>query len=370
MANAKASLRFAGLTLGIAAALAGAAVSSVQASRRNSLGAGSNRSGEGQSPPGASQSAPAAPLTAEQAMLWKYTARCALRADQGLEATVGAGEKVTFKGELGLAPQWRDAGCDRSCQERISSCLFALTNATGKHVKVSLLSGAPDLAPVMGPSDSDREYPFQEGAFFGDMFAGQAFVCRGHDVHKGAQVKRFCALEPALCSGLAHFSDAGLCDDTCEMACSRLGDGTQRCVAVRCLDPQGRMWDHPITTYMRNRIEAGNADAVEGIAVSDTSLERLQDGGQATYRTVDFGVTPGATRSVLAHVAASKRGGRIEVWLDGRRLLGALEVPETADAVQDIRARLDARGVAGTHDVVLKFAGLDASARLTDVAFR
>jgi len=43
-------------------------------------------------------------LNAQQAMLWKYTARCALRSDQELEAPAGPdGDKPKFKGSLGLA---------------------------------------------------------------------------------------------------------------------------------------------------------------------------------------------------------------------------------------------------------------------------
>ena len=114
-------------------------------------------------------------LTPQQAILWKYTARCALRPDQELETPPGAeGKTMLFKGALGLAPEWREGKCDCACQEKVSSCLAALTNQTGDHVNVSLLSAAPSLVHTMGASENDLPYPFQEGAFFGNVFAGEA----------------------------------------------------------------------------------------------------------------------------------------------------------------------------------------------------
>ena len=309
-------------------------------------------------------------LTPQQAMLWKYTARCALRADQELEAPVGStGEKVKFKGLLGLAPEWRDGKCDGACQEKVSSCLAALTNQTGDHVQISMLSAAPSLA-TMSANENDLAYPFQEGAFFGNVFSGEAYVCRGRDAEKGEQVKRFCALAPGLCTGLTNFSGAGSCEQSCQMSCTKLSDGTSRCAAVSCRDPKGRLWKHPITTYLRNRFEAGNADALTGAVSRDSGLERVQDGAQATYRHVDFGRVPGTIVKVIANVSAATGGGRIEVWLDGQRRLGILSVASTDGVARDLSAPLDAHDLAGPHDLVLKFTGLGANVRVADIGLR
>jgi len=309
-------------------------------------------------------------LTPQQSMLWKYTARCALRADQELEAPVGStGEKLKFKGLLGLAPEWREGQCDGACQEKVSSCLAALTNQTGDHVQVSMLSAAPSLA-TMSANDNDLAYPFQEGAFFGNVFSGEAYVCRGRDAEKGEQLKRFCALAPGLCSGLAKFSGAGPCEQSCEMSCTPLSDGTSRCAAVSCRDPKGRVWNHPITTYMRNRIEAGNADTVTGAVSRDSGLERVKDGAQATYRHVDFGHVPGSIATVIANVSAPAGGGRIEVWLDGQRRLAVLAVRSTGGVARDLTAPLDSRDLSGQHDVVLRFKGLRADVRVADIGLR
>jgi len=317
----------------------------------------------GQVPKGAAEPA----LTPQQAMLWKYTARCALRADQELESPSGPdGATFKFQGALGLAPQWQEGKCDGACQEKVSSCLAALTNQTGDHVNLSLVSAAPSLKDTMGASESDLAYPFQEGAFFGNVFAGQAYVCRGPEADKGAQVKRFCALAPALCSGIATFADAGSCADACQMSCTTLSDGTKRCAAVSCRDPKGHVWAHPITTYLRNRIEAGNADTIDGATSRETGLEQLQNHGQALYRHVDFGA-PGKPAGVfVASLLVPSGGGRIEIWLANERRLGSLSVRGGGDGYHDVQTAIRTAGLSGQHDLVLRFQGLRPGVRLKD----
>jgi hypothetical protein len=118
-----------------------------------------------------------------QAMLLKYAARCALRPDQSLDSPPDdSGHVEKLPGALGLAPEWRDGTCDQSCQEKVSSCLIALINRTGKHVQLSLLSNAPSLSTKLLPNDDDLGFPHQEGAFFGNVFSGEAYACRGRDV--------------------------------------------------------------------------------------------------------------------------------------------------------------------------------------------
>ena len=193
---------------------------------------------------------------------------------------------------MGIAPEWRDGHCDRECQEKVSSCLIALSNRTGKHVQVSVLSASPAMlksSQDLKPGDSDLGFPHQEGAFFGNVFAGEAYACRGSAAEKGAQVKRFCALEPESCTGMAEFTDAGLCEQACDMSCVSLSDGSQRCAANACTDPQGRRWAFHITTYLRNQIEAANASGrtpvvfVHGYWGSDWNwdvmVDRFRDDG-------------------------------------------------------------------------------------------
>ena len=307
-----------------------------------------------------------------QSMLLKYVARCALRADQDLEGPPDAtGQRPRFRGAMGVAPEWREGKCDGVCQQKVSSCLIALINRTGKHVQLSLLSAAAPLVKMLGPNDNDIGFPHQEGAFFGNVFSGQAYACRGRDVQKGAQVKRFCALAPETCSGLAEFTDAGRCEDVCQMTCRRLADGSERCAASACTDPQGRRWAFPITTYLRNQIEAGNADRLDGTrATSDETVEPLGALGAARYDRIDFGGAGRNVKTFTARLAARRPGARIEVWLEGGKRLGVLDVKSTGGAEQAQSAALDASGVSGMHAVVLKMYDATELAHLSTIEFR
>jgi hypothetical protein len=310
-------------------------------------------------------------LTPQQSILWKYTARCALRPDQELESPRGPdGATMKFQGALGLAPQWREGKCDSACQEKVSSCLAALTNQTGDHVNVTLMSAAPSLKDAMSANENDLPYPYQEGAFFGNVFAGQAYVCRGQDADKGAQLKRFCALAPALCTGIATFADAGPCSESCQMSCTTLSDGTQRCAAVSCRDPTGRIWEHPVTTYLRNRIEAGNADAIAGAVTRDSALERLQDRAEAVYRHVDLGQPEKPMRAFVASLLVPAGGGRIEIWAAGERRLGVLAVRSSGGVYRDFETPIQTAGLSGQHDLVLRFHGVRSGARLKEFGLR
>ncbi len=313
----------------------------------------------------------AAELTPQQEMFWKYSARCALRPDQELEAPVGPdGRHPKFKGLLGLAPEWRDGKCDATCQEKVSSCLAALTNQTAKHVQLSLTSEAMSMPEEMRPSPNDMEYPFQEGAFFGNVFEGNAYVCRGRDADKGAQSKRFCALVPGLCTGIAVFHDAGSCEDSCEFACRALPDGSHRCAAVACNDPTGRTWKSPVTVFLHDRIEAGNADTITGAVSRAEALEALQDGGQALYRHVDFGAA-GSMHRFVATVTAAKTGGKLEVWLaDGTAPIAVLPLSATGGAPRQLSVPLHAPAASGHHDVLLKFRRPAPGVRVADLALR
>ena len=312
-------------------------------------------------------------MTALQAMLWKYVARCALPAGQDLQAPATAGTKpLKFPGLFGLAPEWRDGTCDEACQEKVSACLIALTNRTGKHVLVSLLSGDPAMGETAAPSENDLGFPHQEGTFFGNVFSNQAYACQGHDVRKGPQVKRFCALEPRSCSGIAQFVDVGPCQAACQMSCLRLSDGTERCAARSCKDPQGKQWGHPVTTYLRNQIEAANADTATGATIKDEGLDALDAGDHATFELIDFGSVGQPMKSFAADLEGHGHKGRIEIWADSDLRLGSLDIPAPArgGGARRATASIDASSLTGPHRVTLKVvAGKDVG-RLTTFELR
>jgi len=287
-------------------------------------------------------------LDPTRAMMWKYVAACALRPDQSLSNPKDP-KDGPFPGRLGLAPEWLESTCDEACRQKVSACLLALTNRTGKHVQVSLLSASPKMSAALRPGEPDRAFPFQEGAFFGDVFRQQGYVCHGRDDRKGPQVKRFCAAEPASCSGLFTFTDAGRCQDACTLTCSRLPDGTERCPAAQCRSPDGKTWDFPLTPYLRNAIEAGNADEMTGATSDDRQALVLSAPATATYQNIDFGPTAAARRTLVI-TGTTKAPLPIQVMVNGKRVgTGALQ-PKKSEA----RLPLDATGLAGAQTVELE----------------
>jgi hypothetical protein len=62
--------------------------------------------------------------------------------------------------------------------------------------------------------------------------------------------------------------------------------------------------------------------------------------------------------------------GRIEVWLEGGRRLGTLLIRATGGSEKEETVHLDAEGVAGVHDVVLKLIDAKALVRLSTIELR
>ena len=88
----------------------------------------------------------------------------------------------TFPGVIGIAPEALNGACDLDCQERISACMLAHVNNSGAHISIWL--NGPDAAIGWGSSPA---YPYQEGAFFGNLIANpwQGYYCLGKDMGSG-----------------------------------------------------------------------------------------------------------------------------------------------------------------------------------------
>ncbi|MES1204633.1 MAG: hypothetical protein ABUS79_01730 [Pseudomonadota bacterium] len=309
------------------------------------------------------------PMTELKAMMLKYVARCALDGSQSLIADPGspaggsgAGGQSSaarppgrFPGLLGLAPEWLAGTCTNDCQERVSACLLALVNRSGKHVEVSMASAAPDLVARLGPNANDLDYPHQEGAFFGNVWANQTFSCRGTGVGKAAQSKRFCAAEPATCSvGAGGFVDSGTCADACQMRCFSVGANAERCAAVACRDPGGHLWEHPITVLLKNEIAAANADQVSSMTTSDQGLVPRAARASATFEGVDLGSDAVPVSRMWVRMLGAMPGAHFDVWLgDGRRLGGIVLEPSTPRDTR-VEIPLTPAGRSGPARIVLR----------------
>jgi hypothetical protein len=101
--------------------------------------------------------------------LLKYVAICALPADQELVA----GDD-RFDGFYGLAPEWATGSCGTECQHWVSACVLAHVNANGKPFAISLRGENAALRPR---TDAFDAFTFQEAAFYGNLFKGEAHAC-------------------------------------------------------------------------------------------------------------------------------------------------------------------------------------------------
>jgi hypothetical protein len=142
-------------------------------------------------------------LSAQQVM--EYLVSCALEPGQRLTwPPSGQGPPfapLTWEGELGLCPQWREHGvaADTACQELVSACLLARNSAFGTPVSISVRGfdtggayfGAGSV-PVNGVMTPEHEvYHWREGAFYGNLFDPAALDPRlqvrvAHDAASGS----------------------------------------------------------------------------------------------------------------------------------------------------------------------------------------
>jgi hypothetical protein len=152
----------------------------------------------------------------------KYLVGCALAPEDSVTAQAGNLHYV-FHGSMGLAPGWATRPLNDREQRMVSACIFARTNYFGVPVQISMRSDAAD-APESLRSDSSeqRDYPFFEGGFFGNLFLEkpEAYVCTGDDsparmAHLRALL-RVCSLplqqqHASLPVSQCHFVIAGAC---------------------------------------------------------------------------------------------------------------------------------------------------------------
>jgi hypothetical protein len=99
----------------------------------------------------------------------EYLVSCALEDGDSLHWSSGALSE-TWAGSLGLCPDWGRDAPDKACQELVSACLLARTNAYGQSVEISLRGLYTDDTALPLGSTEAADFPWQEGAFFGNVF--------------------------------------------------------------------------------------------------------------------------------------------------------------------------------------------------------
>lgn len=108
-----------------------------------------------------------------------YLVKCALPAGHSITKNDQYGRSYTFTGGIGVAPAWETGGISAPDERWLSACMLALVNTTGDHYPLWLVAQNSAISWGLDPS-----YPFQEGAFFGDIFTSPpyAYYCGGKDL--------------------------------------------------------------------------------------------------------------------------------------------------------------------------------------------
>jgi hypothetical protein len=175
--------------------------------------------------------------------LLRYAIGCALP----MGVSVSTDNATQFAGSLGLAPQWAQRALALAEQRWISACLLARTNLFGVHVIISMRGERPALSGSV-TEEEQTTYTFEEGAFYGDLWAqpSRAYVCTGTGENAVKdRLQRVCTEESDV-AGISRcgFEIAGTCEEVCE----RQGnDGAK----LSCRGG-GTTYEEVITTFLKS----------------------------------------------------------------------------------------------------------------------
>lgn len=182
-------------------------------------------------------------VSADGRLLLKYTVQCALpKGDHVLVRRDG--RDIILSGSLGLAPQWKRAPMTAIDQRWMTACILARMNAFGVTVKLSLRADHDALRRV--DSAERRRYTYDEGAFYGNLFADPPvlYACSGAGGASRAPTKRLrvCTQppRPGETENRCGMTMTGACAEVCETQ-----DGIHR----RCLGG-GTRYDEVLTVFL------------------------------------------------------------------------------------------------------------------------
>jgi GLTT repeat (6 copies) len=156
-------------------------------------------------------------------MVMRYVTKCALPATSSLTFTDPTTAVVyTWPGLLGLAPTWASGQPIPVAEQQIlTACLAAHANKYGVQIGISVL-GLDSTGKVIPQAQGElTTYPFDEAAFFGNLFTGEGiFACADTILNSAQSSARGCALnasiqDPTFCPQLTYL---GACGSRCKKA--------------------------------------------------------------------------------------------------------------------------------------------------------
>jgi hypothetical protein len=158
--------------------------------------------------------------------LVSYTVGCALNPSQSFSFSWTDAEgnlrQTTDVGQLGLAPDWANGPLTSvNEQQSVSACLAARTNYFGVTVPISVRGLQPALLETTTQTEL-AQYPYVEGAFWGNIFAPTPYLASCDDTANAAHSEadqRVCATGYLDANGnldaCGMIALAGSCDSQC-----------------------------------------------------------------------------------------------------------------------------------------------------------
>jgi hypothetical protein len=182
-------------------------------------------------------------LTSEAGQeLVRYLVECTLPLGRSItKADPVHGGTITFEGYVGLAAEWETSACDPACQEWVSACLLARSNALGRSISIEMVASHPAIGAWR---TQPFIYLFEEAGFHGNLFLDppQTHACLGSGGALSALQTRLCGLVPWLTCGFDTLVDTCFLLDECT---GRVGD-----TYVGCRNDAGTP-QRTITTYTK-----------------------------------------------------------------------------------------------------------------------
>jgi hypothetical protein len=244
----------------------------------------------------------------------KYMVKCAFPTGHSLTKTVN-GVPYTFQGAIGIAPEAESGTCDPACQEKISACMLAHVNNAGVHIALWL--DGPDPGVGWG---SSPDYPFQEGAFFGNLFKSkpatkqgwEGYYCTGTTWDSGSVFGRLgSTIDPAGLVYKAPWGQSNGSNGTCPSYCSvhttnGVADGYNSCGTTYDADlNNSRSWTHVVTVYRNfdSKTEYKICDYSPGLCLGVSGSTKTTSGASLDLRSYGGGTDQ---RWMVLEVSAGK----------------------------------------------------------------
>jgi hypothetical protein len=184
----------------------------------------------------------------------RYLVECALPAGVEVQLLHRGSLELLGRGIAGLGPSLRSGLMTGDDQERVTACMLARMNGTGRTVQINMFGPMGPDSGFETASPADEAFPVLEAAFFGNLFAARpaAYACQEEE--RPLADMRSCR---DLGDGTA---DCGVIDFTLVTCPSYLGDpllcdtgataGSAGWVFYQDCYADARRWPYVVTTYL------------------------------------------------------------------------------------------------------------------------